>query len=188
MSVGVVTRTYRFRKEVDVETLRAIVTRRATSEFKDDGRILESTVGDLLRAAMSAPSAEKKKPWHFVVLHEQKGVEDLALLLRESNSLRSASMCVVVCADSREQKHMGQWVLDCAAASENLLLAAHDQGLGSTWSRVFPSKSRMRETAELLHVPQHVTPFSALFLGEPVKVPNGRAAPLVKDKIHLEKW
>lgn len=171
-----------------METLRAIVTRRATSEFKANGRIPESTVSDLLRAAMSAPSAEKKKPWHFVVLREEKGVEDLALLLRERNSLKSASMCVVVCADNKEQRHMGQWALDCAAATENLLLAAHDQGLGSAWVRLFPSKSRMRETGELLRVPQHVSPFSALFLGEPVKASSYRAAPLVEDKVHLEKW
>lgn len=171
-----------------METLRAIVTRRATMKFKNDGRITESAASDLLRAAMSAPSAGKKKPWHFMLIREEKPIEDLTLLLRERESLRSASLCVVVCADNTEQKHMGQWVLDCAAATENLLLAAHDKGLGAHWVRVFPSKSRMRESTVLLRLPHHVTPFAAVFIGKPLRALSNRAAPLVEDKIHLEKW
>ena len=137
---------------------------------------------------MSAPSAEKKKPWHFICIREENAVKDLALLLRERDSPQSASLCVVVCADNTEQRHMGQWALDCAAATENVLIAAHDKGLGSAWIRVFPSKRRMRETGKLLRVPQHVTPFAVLFLGEPARKLSRRAAPLVEDKIHLEKW
>jgi len=171
-----------------VETLRAIVTRRATAEFEKDGRITESATSDLLRAAMSAPSVENKKPWHFILIRKRKAVEELALLLREHESLLSASLCAVVCADNTEQRHMGRWAIDCAAATENLLVAAHDKGLGTHWVRVFPSKARMRESADLLKLPHHVSVFAAVFLGKPLRSPNKRASPLVEKKIHLETW
>lgn len=171
-----------------METLRAIVTRRSTLKFKSVGDVSKDTRIDLLRAAMSAPSAEKKGPWHFVVIKDAKTLKDLTILLRGRDSLQSAAMVVVVCADNTEQRHMGQWVIDCAAATQNLVLAAHDKGLGSAWVRIFPSKSRMKTVGELLGVPHHVTPFSAVFLGKPEKALGKRAAPIDETKVHLGSW
>ncbi len=171
-----------------METLRAIVTRRSTQRFKSEAVVSEAARTDLLRAAMSAPSADKKKPWHFLVIKDAKALKDLAVLLRERDSLQSAAMGIVVCADNAEQRHMGQWAIDCSAATQNLILAAHDKGLGSAWARVFPSKGRMKTVGEFLRLPQHVTPFSVVFLGKPEKPLSKRASPLEKKKVHLESW
>jgi len=39
-------------------------------------------------------------------------------------------MAIVVCGDLQLEKHIGYWVQDCSAATENLLLAIHAKGLG----------------------------------------------------------
>jgi len=169
-----------------MEALRALVTRRETADFKTVD-IPEDTQHDLLRAAMNAP-AEGQKPWHFVLLSDDKILKDLTILVHERDSLQAAPMSVVICASEMEQASMAQWAIDCAAATENLVLAAHAKGLGSSWVRVFPSKERMRTVGELLGMPQHITPFSVVFLGKPKKPLSKRAVPLETERIHLEGW
>jgi len=172
-----------------METLRAIVTRRRTEKFKPKpDSISEDMRTDLLRSAMSAPSEGRKKPWHFVVIEDDKRLRDLIDLLRQPDSLNEAAMSVVVCADGVLQEHMGHWAIDCAAATENLILAAHGKGLGSTWTRIFPSKSRMKHVAGFLGVPDHVTPFSAVFLGPPAKPLGKRATSFQEEHVHSDVW
>lgn len=169
-----------------METLRTLVTRRETAEFRATD-VPEDAQQDLLRAAMSAP-VEGQKPWHFILLSDEKTLKDLTILVHERDSLQAAPMGIVICASEIEQASMAQWAVDCAAATENLVLAAHAKGFGSSWVRVFPSKERMRTVGELLGLPEHVTPFSAVFLGKPKKPLSKRAASLETDRIHLEGW
>ena len=171
-----------------MEALRAIVTRRTTKKFEKTDTVSEETTMKLLRAAMSAPSEEKAKPWHFVVIRSEGEIRNHAVLLKAPETLQSAAMAIAVCADSSQQDQMGHWVIDCAAATENLILAAHAKGLGSTWKRVFPSKRRMKMIGDLLKTPHYITPFSVIFLGKPARAINLRAAPLAKRQIHLETW
>jgi len=171
-----------------METLRAIVTRRKTLKYKPSGPLSKTARTDLLRAAMSAPSAGKKKPWHFVVLEEDEALRELTGLLRERDSLHSAAMATVVCADAKEQEHMGHWAIDCSAATQNLILAAHDKGLGSAWLRIFPSKSRMKVVGEFLDLPDHVSAFSVVFVGEAKQPLTERAAALQAERAHWGRW
>ena len=171
-----------------METMRAIITRRSTRRFQTTQEFSEETVMDLLRAATSAPSEDGAKPWCFIVVKNEKSIRNLAILLKAPDTLQSAGMAIVVCADTMKQDQMGHWVVDCAAATENVVLAAHDKELGSTWARIFPSKKRMKMIGDLFKTPQHITAFSAVFLGKPEKALNRRAAPLQTKEVHVEKW
>jgi len=53
-------------------------------------------------------------------------------------------VAVLVCGDTRQEKHPGMWVQDCAAATQNLLLAAHAKGLGAVWVGVHPREDRIQ--------------------------------------------
>ena len=169
-----------------MEAIRALTIRRATAKFNATA-VPEDVQEDILRAAMSAP-AEAKSPWHFVLLNDEKTLKDLAILLHEQESVQSAPLSIVICADEMEQASMAHWAIDCAAAAENLVVAAHAKGLGSTWVRIFPSKERMRTVGELLGIPDHVTPFAAIFVGRPKTPLSKRAAPLETDRVRLESW
>lgn len=171
-----------------METLRAMLTCRTTAQFVPGAVISTKTQKDLLRVAMSAPFAGKESPRHFLVIREAPARGDLAELLWAETSIQSASIGIVVCADNRSQKHMGQWVVDCAAASENIVLAARDMELGSAWIRVFPFKSRMSAVGKFLRLPHYVTPFSAIFLGRSRKPLRKLGASADESKIHLEQW
>ena len=87
----------------------------------------------LLRAAMSAPSARNRQPWAFIVVDDKALLRQLADSLPYAQSAAAAPMAVVVCGaltESQGATNAGWWVQDAAAASENLLLAAHAVGLG----------------------------------------------------------
>lgn len=64
---------------------------------------------------------------------------------------------------------------DCAAATENLLLAAHALGLGGCWVIASTKDARdLRRVKELLHVPNQVHVPYILPIGYPDESPNPR--------------
>ncbi|ERI93908.1 hypothetical protein HMPREF1982_01321, partial [Clostridiales bacterium oral taxon 876 str. F0540] len=49
---------------------------------------------------------------------------------------------------------------DCSAATENILIAAEDMGLGAVWLGVYPTDDRVQAIKELLNLPDSVIPLS----------------------------
>jgi len=101
--------------------------------------------------------------------------------------LKHASTAVLVCGDLNLEKHKGCWVLDCSAATQTLLLAAHSKGLGAVWCGVYPTEDRMENLRKLLDLPEHVVPFSLIPLGFPAeeKKPVER---FDASRIHDNRW
>ena len=86
----------------------------------------------LVKAAMAAPTAVNKQPWAFVVVDDRKVLDKLAAELPYAKMTAQAPLAIVVCGDLSKALN-GEtdryWMLDCSAASENLLLAAESMGL-----------------------------------------------------------
>ena len=59
----------------------------------------------------------------------------------------------------------GYWPVDCAAAAQNMLLAAHALGLGAVWTGVFPRQQRIDGYRRLFGVPEGVMPHSLIVVG-----------------------
>jgi nitroreductase len=115
------------------------MTRRSVRRFTDE------PVGDveleaLLRAAMAAQSASNERPWRFVVVRDRERLGRLSKATPFAGALASASVEIVVAVDRGAMKCPGFWVIDCAAAIENMLLAAHATGLGGMWIGVHPGR------------------------------------------------
>ena len=81
----------------------------------------------------------------------------------------------------------GNWTADCAAATENLLLAVEALGLGAVWTACYPYEVRMDPTIEALGLPEDVKPYCIV----PIGYPAGEDKPKDKwkpENIHYEKW
>ena len=65
------------------------------------------------------------------------------------------------------------------AATQNMLLAATAENLGSLWAGVYPRQERMKAIQQVLHLPDHIKPFSLVVLGMKAeeKEPNDRFLP-----------
>lgn len=138
--------------------------RRFSSRPVDD-----QLVTSVLTAAMYAPSAVNRQPWHFVILDSREMMEKAMEIHPHAGMLSTARLAIVVCGDLQKQHDEGYWLLDCGAATQNLLLAAHYQGLGACWVGLQPREGRKESMAKLLGLPGHVQPFALVALGYPAE-------------------
>jgi nitroreductase len=173
-------------KEQIMEALEAIFTRRSIRAFTAQP-IDDKTLQTVLAAAMSAPSAANHQPWQFVVVCERAVLDQIPSLHPYAAMCRSAALAILVCGDMRLDAGSGYWVQDCAAATENLLLAAHAQGLGGVWVGVYPREERIAPLRRLLDVPEQVTPFALVPLGYPTE-PKPREDRFRPERVHLNHW
>ena len=147
----------------------------------------EESIQNILRAAMAAPSAGNEQPWQFIVIQDRDALVRLPEVHPYASMVPEAQAAILVCGDRSLEKHEGYWVQDCAAATQNLLLAVRAEGLGGVWLGVYPRQPRMKGLSELLNLPDLIIPFSLIAIGYPAeeKGPSDRFKP---DRIHKDRW
>lgn len=151
-----------------------VISTRTSIRSYQDRPVGADTVELLLRAAMSAPSARNRQPWAFIVVDDKALLRQLADSLPYAQSAAAAPMAVVVCGvltQANGATNAGWWVQDAAAASENLLLAAHAVGLGAVWTGVYSYEDRVRTVRNVLGLPRHVVPLNVIPIGYPAENP-----------------
>ncbi len=169
-----------------MDALDAMLTRRSIRAFLNRP-VTEAQIETILRAGMEAPSAGNQQPWRFIVITERDRLDAIPRFHPYSSMVPLAPLAILVCADTRDLKHDRYWAQDCAAATQNILLAAHAIGLGAVWLGVYPREDRTEGFYELCGIPREITPFSCIVIGHPAesKPPGNRFDP---DKIHRETW
>jgi nitroreductase len=169
-----------------MDTIEAIMTRRSIRKYTDN-RVPAEAVEQLLRAGMAAPSAANEQPWHFVVITERKTLVQVPAFHPHSHMLKEAALAILVCNDSVLELNKGRGVLDCSAATENILLAAHDLGLGAVWVGIYPVEERMNGMRKLLNMPTRIIPISLVSIGYPDE--RTRMEDRFKpERVHYERW
>ncbi len=169
-----------------MDALEAIHTRRSIRKYQDR-LVPEELVQEVLAAAMSAPSARNAQPWQFVVIADRALLAQIPRVCPNAPMAAHAPLAILVCGDLSLEKSPGYWVVDCAAAVQNLLLAAHALGLGAVWTGVYPREPRMEGLRRLVNLPSHVMAHSLAVLGYPAERPpsEGRYR---ADRIRRDRW
>ena len=168
-----------------MEALKAIMGRRSIRKYTGE-KIPEGDIKTLLEAAMNAPSAHNKQPWHFIVVDDRAVLDKVPEYHGYSKMLGMASHAIVVLGDNAVQD-TDFWIHDCAAAIENILIAAHAMGYGAVWLGVHPSEALIKGTKDLFGVPGHVTPLGIVSLGvTTVKKPPREN--YNEERVHWNKW
>ena len=164
------------------DALEVINTRRSSRKFSPDA-VSDADIRDLLEAAMNAPSAVNEQAWQFVVLSGTV-LEDYLKI--NANTPKGAPVAILVCQDLAAEKAKGYSVQDCAAATQNILLAAHARGLGAVWTTVFPQNADA--VRKLLGIPEDVVPFSCIPVGRPAAGLPKAASRFDGTKVHRQAW
>jgi nitroreductase len=169
-----------------MEAIDAILSRRSIRRYTAEP-ITADQIRDLLRAAFSAPSAGNQQPWHFVVIDDRATLDAVPSFHAHAKMILEAPVAVLVCAEPGLETHKGYWVQDCAAATENLLLAAHAIGLGAVWLGVHTRPDRETGLRRLLSLPDGIEPFALIAIGHPAesKPASGR---WIEERIHRNGW
>jgi nitroreductase len=170
------------------ETLNTICSRRSVRSFTGE-TIPRETLMRILRAAMAAPSAVNMQPWAFVVVTKRETLDELCAKLPYAKMLDKAGAAIVVCGipDKDEVFSKDYWVMDCSAASENILLACHALGLGAVWTAVYVDMERVANVRNILNVPANIVPLNVIPIG--VSKEKGKALDKFNEgNIHWEQW
>jgi nitroreductase len=169
-----------------MDTLEAIHNRRSIREYQDK-TIPGELITKLLAAAMAAPSARNQQPWEFIVITDKGILSEISTINPYAQMAKKAPLAILVCGNLRIETSPGYWVVDCAAAVQNMLLCAHALGLGAVWTGTYPNEERMDGYTTLLNLPEHVLPHTLVVLGYPAEQPphQDRFNP---ERIHYDGW
>lgn len=163
-----------------------IFTRRSIRKY-DPRPVSDEDVTALLRAAMAAPSAGNEQPWHFIVIRDRKVLDAIPTFHPYAAMVKQVSVAILICGDLRLEKYKGFWVQDCAAAAQNLLLAATARGLGSVWTALHPMEDRVAGMRKLIGLPEEVIPLALVPIGYPAERPSP-ADRFLQDRVHRDRW
>jgi nitroreductase len=169
-----------------METLQAIKTRRSIRKFTSK-KISEEILQKILEAGMYAPSARDTQSWHFIVIDERHFLNELPKLHPYAEMMYEAQHAILICGDLNMEKMVEYNGINCAAATQNMMLAAHDLGIGSVWLGVYPRKERMEPLIKLFELPEHIVPMMLVALGYPneiIQTPQRYKS----DRIHSNQW
>ena len=169
-----------------MDTLDAIHTRRSIRRYRNEP-VDEGLVEKLLAAAMQAPSARNQQPWQFVVIDDRALLSKIPGFMPNASMAPDAPLAILVCGDMDLEKSEGYWVVDCAAAVENMLLAAHALGLGACWCGIYPRENRMVAMRTFMGLPGNVVAHSLVVIGHPAEqiAPEDRYQP---DRVRRNHW
>jgi len=169
-----------------MDAYEAILTRRSIRKYKKQ-EISEDFLEKLLHVACNAPSAGNQQPWHFVILDDRKILNVIQTFHPSAKMLKDADKAILVCGDLNLEKFKGYWMIDCAAATENILLAAHCLGLGACWLGLYPREGRVAGMKKLLKLPTNIIPFAIVSLGYPAEVKQ-KEDRYDTSRIHRNRW
>ena len=164
-----------------------LITRRSVRKYTGC-KIYEGAIKKILNAGMYAPSARDTRPWHFVVIDDKDILSKVLEFHPYATMLLQASHAIAVCGDENLQNGPGYYVMDCSAAAQNMLLAAHSLGLGAVWIGIHPEPDRIEGLSRLLELPSHVKPVALISLGIPVESFEPVSQRYEQERIRYNRW
>lgn len=171
------------------EAIANIMTRTSVRDYTDTP-VTDEQIETILKAAMSAPTAMNKQPWAFIVIKDRATLTAISDSIPTMKMAKKAPLAIVVCGDmtkTLDGEGHDYWIQDVSAATENLLLATHAQGLGAVWCGVYPASGRVALISDLLKLPDEIIPLAFVPIGEPA-VKNEPKDKWNPAKIHNDKW
>jgi len=184
-----------------MDTLEAIKTRRSIRRFSEKP-VEEEKLQAILEAVRMAPSWANRQCWRFIVVKDEdarKKISELSFVESffsplgykvnpSKKGIAEAPVVIVACADPEQSGVIWSqyyYMTDLGIASQNLMLAAHELGLGSVFVGVF-DEEKLRE---LLGIPANIRIIGIFPVGYPKdeKTAGPPRKPL-SELVFYEKW
>lgn len=141
-----------------------VANRRSIRKFTNKP-IEKEKLDKILKDAMSAPSARNQQAWHFIVVTNREYLDTIALNLEHGKMCKSATTVVVVCYRQENDSQKLYFQQDGSAATQNLLLSATNEGLGSVWIAIHPRQKKIDFVKDLFKIDDSLTPLAIVALG-----------------------
>ena len=164
------------------EVLTAIKSRRSVRNYKQE-QISDENLQLIIEAGIYAPTAHNEQPWHFTVIQNKEMLQDInekvstAMSISDVEWIRkmasnpafkvtyNAPTLIIVSG----RKDGMAWNVDCAAAIQNMLIAAESLGIGSVWLGLLRFFFQQEDEVSKLGIPEGYQPFYGVALGYKAK-------------------
>jgi len=153
--------------------------------------VSDEALHQILLAAMCAPSACHKNPWHFVVVKDERTIAALAASKESAAFILDAPVIIVVTVDETQA---ARWIEDGSVAASHIYLEATNQGLGTCWVQILCRQTASGDDCEMyvqqiLGIPKTVRVLCLMPIGHPAQqLPEHIEAEYVGQKVHFDKW
>lgn len=165
-----------------MDAMEALRNRRSIRSYRTDP-VERQKIEATIDAARLAATGRGVEPWEFVVVTDSALRKQFAEICDYGKFISMAPVCVVVlCRDTK------YYLEDGAAATQNLMVAAHAQGLGSCWV-AGDKKPYAAKITSLVCAPPEYKLISLVAMGIPVdNHPPRRSKRSLEEVIHWEKF
>ncbi len=155
-----------------MKTFDAIRGRRSVRSYTDR-KIPREHLGKIMEAAIWSPSGSNAQAWEFIVVEDDDDIKKIKTF--SPGIFGNPAAIIIVCRDlKRAYELCGELgrdilsVMDISMASQNIMLAAYDLGIGSCAVRSFGISAIKR----LYDLPEHINPELLITLGYPEETPK----------------
>lgn len=197
--------------------LNLMKSRRSIRSFNSD-LVPKEYLDIILEGARWAPSAGNRQPWRFIIVTDVNTLEKIGEIYQDmraddikgappnsdyykaiservrinffKNIFTTALVLIVVCADAEQSFRSRTWAMDCAIATQNMLLMAHALGLGSViidFQRP-EHEPQLKEARDLLGIPDGIKFMFILPVGYPDEEPAPRPRMELSQIVYQEKY
>jgi nitroreductase len=167
-----------------MEISEAINSRHSTRDYLPEAPS-EAIIESLMDAAIRAPCAVNRQPWHFTVVVNKSLLDDISqrakAYMTQTRPLDLPKDLYDKLADPRfhvfyhaptliviSANQQGPWIeADCALAAQNLMLAACAEGLGSCWIGLSAPFLATHEGRKALQISESDYPVAPIVVGKP---------------------
>ncbi|MDW7739153.1 MAG: nitroreductase family protein [Bacillota bacterium] len=169
----------------------ALKKRRSIRKYLPDP-IPKEKLDRILDAARIAPSWSNQQCWRFIIVKDSERKAMLADSMPDNNPAKkavgqTAPVVLVICADPKEsgvQDGKEYYLLDAGLAMQQLMLAAHAEGLGTCWIAWF-DEAKARAACS---VPEGIRIVGLTPLGYPGTEPSERPRKGLEEIVSGEEW
>lgn len=164
------------------ETLRIIKNRRTTRKFKTE-QIKDEELNEIIESGIYAPSAHNQQSWNFTVIQNQDLINELSVRTKKAAQNSEVELFrkfgnneklhafygapTIILVSGKEENSMPE--VDCAAATENMLIAAEALDIGACWSGAITlllnNKEEFEQVKDRLQIPKGFKPYHVVALG-----------------------
>jgi len=151
-------------------TMEALLSRRTIRAYRPE-QISEEELAEILHAAKYAPSSHGLQARHFTVVQNKQLMNDmLSAALKNGAKFTPTHVpfydapTVIILSAPQESLYGRE---DCACAIMNIMLSAHEYGVGTCYICSALAGLRDEEIMKRLKLPDHYLPYGCVTVGYP---------------------
>jgi len=160
------------------EVLNVIKSRRSVRSYKQE-QLNEECIDAIIEAGIYAPTAHNDQPWHFTVIQNQEMIQHINEIAKREMAKSEIEWIQKMSANPNfsltyhaptlvivsGRKDGMAWKTDCAAAIQNMLLAAESLNIGSVWLGLLRFFFEQKDEVQKLGIPEGYEPFYGVAFG-----------------------